>query len=78
MRIVPISPACSLGLGMRVQVLEPGQDLFVKVSDVFSNPSPRWPDPVLPPLLESARRHLQQVGDLLLGHDLQVRVVHAQ
>ena len=35
MRIVPISPACSLGLGMGVQDLERGQDLFVKVSDML-------------------------------------------
>src|SRR5690348_17101418 len=68
--MLPICPARNLALGMRVKPLEPGHHLGTEVADVLSDPTPGRPAVRLPPLLQGARRDLQQLGDLLPGHDL--------
>jgi hypothetical protein len=61
---------------MRVEPLEPPEHLAQQVPDVTPNPPPRRPGTRLPPLFERARGDLQQVRDLLPGHDLYVLVCH--
>jgi len=50
-------------------LFDPVLDIRPSVSDVATDPEPRWSFPLIPPLVEGGNRHAEIVGELLDGEE---------